>query len=80
MSDKGTIRKTVKPVREGDYLVEVPIELIEDETEWSPYLSVEDAKKLDEVRSALKQGDLDAAGQYGTVFKMTRLGGRIDHD
>jgi hypothetical protein len=54
MSDKGTIRKTVKLVRHDDYLVEVPVELIEDDTGWSPYLSAEDGLRLDAARLALR--------------------------
>jgi hypothetical protein len=54
---------TTKFVREGNYVAEVPVKLIEDQTEWSPYLSIalplsiEEATKLDLVRMALKQGD-----------------------
>jgi hypothetical protein len=73
MSDKGTTRKTVKLVRHDDYLVEVPVELIEDDTGWSPYLSAEDGLRLDAARLALRRGDLEAARQYGTVFKLTRI-------
>jgi competence protein ComEC len=40
------IRKSVKLIHEGRYAAEVPVELIEDETGWSPYLSVSDALKL----------------------------------
>ena len=43
----------VKYVHEGRYVAEVDIELLEDETEWSPYLSVGDAYK----REALRRGD-----------------------
>ena len=46
-----------KLVHEGDFVVEIPVELIETEDGWSPYLFVEDAKKLDEVREALRRGD-----------------------
>ena len=35
---------TVKLVREGNYAAEVPVRLVEDDTDWSPYLSLEDAK------------------------------------
>jgi hypothetical protein len=35
-------------VHEGKYAAEVDVELLEDETQWSPYLSVEDAYKLDD--------------------------------
>jgi hypothetical protein len=31
---------TTKFVREGNYVAEVPVKLIEDQTEWSPYLSI----------------------------------------
>ena len=34
-----------KLVHEGDFVADVPVELIETEDGWSPYLSVEDAKK-----------------------------------
>ena len=53
-----TTRRTRKLIREGKYAAEVPVELIEDETVWSPYLSLDDAKKLDAVRLALRAGDV----------------------
>jgi hypothetical protein len=65
------IRKTVKLLREGQYIVEVPVELIEEEGGWSPYLSIEDATKLDAVRKALQEGDLSAAAKHGRVFALT---------
>ena len=64
-------RKTTKLVREGKYAAEVPVELIEDKTAWSPYLSLDDAKKLDAVRIALRHGDLTAAGKLARVFELT---------
>ena len=45
-ADRVMKRETVKFVREGKYGAEVPVVLIEDDTGWSPYLSVEDATKL----------------------------------
>jgi hypothetical protein len=65
------IRKTVKLIHEGRYAAEVPVELIEDDTGWSPYLSIEDAKKLDAVRQALREGELAEAAKYGRVFELT---------
>ena len=59
-----------KLVHEGDFVAEVPVELIETEDGWSPYLSVEDAKKLDEVREALRRGDLKSAAKLGRVFRL----------
>ena len=60
-----------KLVREGSYLVEVEVELIDTEEGWSPYLSLEDAYKLDDVRAALRRGDLKAAAQQGHIFALT---------
>mgnify|MGYP003386966486 FL=1 len=62
-----------KLVREGNYLVEVEVEveLIDTEEGWSPYLSLEDAYKLDDVRAALRRGDLKAAAQQGHIFALT---------
>jgi hypothetical protein len=65
------IRKTVKLIHEGRYAAEVPVKLIEDETGWSPYLSVEDAKKLDAVRLALRKGEIVEAAKHGRVFELT---------
>jgi hypothetical protein len=63
-------RKTIEIIHVGKYAAEVPIELIEDETGWSPYLSPEDAYKLDDVRKALKEGDLKAAVTYARVVEL----------
>lgn len=65
-----TRRMKTKYVHEGKYVAEVEVTLIEDETEWSPYLSVEDAYKLDDVRDALRQGDFDAAARYGRIYEL----------
>ncbi|ADJ29701.1 hypothetical protein [Nitrosococcus watsonii] len=65
-----TRRMKTKYVHEGKYVVEVAVTLIEDETEWSPYLSVEDAYKLDAVRDTLRQGNLDAASRYGRIYEL----------
>ncbi|HLA28303.1 MAG TPA: hypothetical protein VJZ49_10460 [Syntrophales bacterium] len=60
-----------KLIREGRYIAEVDVELIETEDDWSPYLSREDAYKLDDVRKALKDGDLRAASRRARVFSLT---------
>ena len=63
-------RLRVKYVHEGRYVAEVDVELLEDETEWSPYLSVGDAYKLDDVRDALRRGDIAAASKLARVFAL----------
>lgn len=60
-------------VHEGDFVAEVPVKLIETDDGWSPYLSVEDAKKLDEVREALRRGDLKSAARHGRIFRLTPM-------
>jgi hypothetical protein len=68
-------RKTVKLIHQGRYAAEIPVELIQDETGWSPYLSPADATKLDAVRKALRDGNVAAAAEYGRVFELIPLAG-----
>lgn len=63
-------RKKTKYIHEGSYVAEVEVELIEDEHDWAPYLSVEDANKLDKARAALKKGDMKTASKYGAIYKL----------
>ena len=55
-------------------MAEVEVELLQTEDEWSPYLSPDDAYKLDKTRDALGRGDVSAAAQHGRVFKLTPVG------
>jgi hypothetical protein len=64
-------RRHTKFVREGSYAAEVEVELIEEDNGWSPYLSLGDARKLDDVREALRRGDLVAASRLARVFTLT---------
>ncbi len=64
-------RRQTKLVHAGKYVAEVEIELIISEEGWSPYLSVEDVKKLDEVKMALRRDDLEAASRLSRVFTLT---------
>jgi hypothetical protein len=63
-------RKHTKYIHVEKYAAEVDVELIESEDEWAPYLSLDDAYKLDDVREALRRGDLKAASQKARVFIM----------
>jgi hypothetical protein len=64
-------QKSQEFLHEGRYATEVPVDLIEDDTAWSPYLSPEDVRKLDRVRLALRRGDIAEASKYGRVFELT---------
>ena len=49
-------KSTKRVVREGDFVAEVDVHLVEAQGGWTPYLSLEDAYKLDDVRDALRAG------------------------
>ncbi|MDP3955196.1 MAG: hypothetical protein Q8Q15_02430 [bacterium] len=66
-------RRHTKFVREGPYAAEVDVELIEEGTGWSPYLCLDDARKLDTVREALRRGDTQAASRLARVFSLTPM-------
>ncbi len=64
-------RRHTKLVHEGQYVAEVDVELIDMNTGWSPYLSLDDAYKLDDIRNALRQGDVKSAAQLARIFTLT---------
>jgi hypothetical protein len=65
-----TTRPSIKLIHEGGYAAEVPVELIEDDTAWSPYLSPDDVRKLETVMLALRRGDVAEAAKHGQVFEL----------
>ena len=71
-----TKSKRTKLVHEGRYVAEVDVDLIQDDTAWPPYLSPEDAFKLDDVRAALRRGDLRAASNLARVFELRPVASR----
>jgi len=58
-----TRKSSKRLVREGDLVAEVDVQLVEAQGGWAPYLSLEDAYKLDDVREALRAGDVKRASQ-----------------
>ena len=64
-------RPGIKFVREGQYAAEIPVHWIDSEDGWSPCLSLEDANKLDQVREALRSGDLATASRLAQVYQQT---------
>jgi len=60
-----------KLVHEGQFIAEVDVELLDTGEGWSPYLSLEDAYKLDDVRDALRRGDIKRAAQIARIFTLT---------
>ena len=64
-------RRHTKFIHEGEYVAEVDVELIDTDEGWSPYLSLEDAQKLDDVREAFRNGNVKSAGRFARVFTLT---------
>jgi len=60
-----------KLVHEGQYVAEVAVSLIETDEGWSPYLSLDDACKLDDVREALRCGDVRRASELARIYTLT---------
>ena len=65
-----TTRRKTKYIHEGVYVAELEVDVIDDDTSWSPYLSVADATRLDRARAALRRGDLEAALAIGKVYRL----------
>lgn len=66
-----SVTHTTKLVRAGRHLAEVAVDLVLTDDDWSPYLSVQDACKLDDGREALERGDVKAAARLARVFTLT---------
>ncbi len=66
-------RRRTKLVHEGQYVAEVDVELIDMNKGWPPYLSLDDAYKLDDVRNALRIGDVKSAARLARIFTLTPI-------
>ena len=68
-------RRHAKFIHEGGFVAEIEVDLIESEDSWAPYLSLDDANRLDEAREALRRGDVEAAARFGRVYELRLLAG-----
>jgi hypothetical protein len=68
-------RHQVKIVREGRFVAEVDVQVIDSEEGWSPYISMEDAYRMDDVRKALQREDVKSAAKLSRVFLLTPVAG-----
>jgi hypothetical protein len=69
-----TTKTAKRLVREGDLVAEVDVQLLEDIGGWSPYLSLDDAYRLDDVRDALRAGDVARAARLADrVYRLTPI-------
>ena len=64
-------RKHTKLIHEGKYVAEVEVQLINTDKGWSPYISIDDAMKLDAVREALREEDLERAKKLAKIYLLS---------
>ena len=57
-------------IHEGPYVAEVSVSLIENDHAWAPYFSIEDVRKLEAVRRALRNKDLSTAAKFATLYEL----------
>ena len=65
--------RSKKFIHEGNYAAEVEVELSQDDGSWGPYLSLAEARKLDEVRIALRRGDIKSAARVARIYSLTPI-------
>ena len=67
-------KHSLKLVREGDLAAEVAVQLLDDPNGWAPYISQDDAYRLDDVRAALRVGDVAGAARLADrVYRLTPI-------
>jgi len=64
-------RNSTELIHEGKYAAEVTVELTYSDESWSPTMSLEDARKLEAVRLALRRGKIAEDSKYGRVYELT---------
>ena len=62
-----------KIIHEGEYMAEVEVIMTYNDDEWSPYLSIEDVEKLDTVRLALRENELETASKLAQIYRLTPI-------
>lgn len=60
----------VQLVREGDLAVEVLVSMDSAAGSWGPSANLEEIRRLDRAREALRRGDLVAAAREGRVYRL----------
>jgi hypothetical protein len=64
-----------KRLRHGSLMAEVKVKVAADDGAWGPYLSLDDAEKLERVDSALRRGDIKAAAKEAKIYEVLALAG-----
>ena len=64
-------RRQEKFIHVGNLVARVEVDLIYTDDTWSPCLSLADAQRLDEIRTALQKGDIKTASRNAQIFQLT---------
>ena len=70
MAEEERRRRSTELIHEGIYAAEVVVDLSYSDESWSPTMSLDDARKLEAVRLALRRGDIAEAAKFGRVLKL----------
>ena len=60
-------------VREGQYLAEVEVACLFDERRFTSKIRDGEAEKLENVRRAMRAGDLKAAAKLATIYELSPI-------
>jgi len=67
-------RTHTKMIHEGKYIAEVKVTLINTtDDDWAPYLSLDDALKIDAIREALKSDNVVEAKKYARIYLLSEI-------
>ena len=69
------IDTVTKRLRHGNLMAEVLVKLAPDDGAWGPYLSIDDAEKIERVDEALKAGDVAAAAKDAKIYEVMAMAG-----
>jgi hypothetical protein len=64
-----------KLIHEGDHVAEVEVVIEQSDGPWAPYVSPDEVMKLNAVRLALRNNDIEAAAKYGKVYRVSLVAG-----
>lgn len=64
------VKHRTKYIREGRYVAEIDVELIESEESRASYLFFEDACKLDDNRDLLPEGNVRTAAKKAKIYEL----------
>jgi Asp-tRNA(Asn)/Glu-tRNA(Gln) amidotransferase C subunit len=78
--EKKMSRTLKKMIHVGRYVAEVDIEIEESTDDWAPYISLQDALRMDEVREALQRGDIISASKEASVFEISPVQMKVAED